>query len=68
MALTLAKNNRACCSHVSRFLLLAVPLFGISLTGCNNTCFLFTSNPPTGTINMFIGNLVGNQIGGVGIH
>jgi hypothetical protein len=49
MALTLAKNSRACCSHVSKFLLLAVPLFGISLTGCNNTCFFFTSNPPTGT-------------------
>jgi hypothetical protein len=56
MALTLAKNSRARCSHVSKFLLLAVPLFGISLTGCNNTCFLFTSNPSTGTINIKAGD------------
>jgi hypothetical protein len=46
MALTLAKNSRArCCSHVSKYLLLAVSLFGISLIGCNNTCFVFSSNP-----------------------
>jgi hypothetical protein len=56
MALMLAQNSRACCSHVSKFLLLAVPLFGIALTGCNNTCFLFTSNPPTGTINIKAGD------------
>ncbi len=57
MALTLAKNSRAHCGHVRKFLLLAVPLFGISLTGCNNTCFIFTSNPPTGTINIKAGDL-----------
>ena len=51
MALTLAKNSRARCSHASKFVL-ALPLFGISLTGCNNTCFMFTSNPPSGTINI----------------
>jgi hypothetical protein len=56
MALTLAKNSRVRYSHVSKFLLLAVPLFGISLAGCNNTCFLFTSNPPTGTINIKAGD------------
>jgi hypothetical protein len=56
MALTLAKNSPACCTHVSKFLLLIVPLFGIALTGCNNTCFLFTSNPPTGTINIKAGD------------
>jgi hypothetical protein len=56
MALTLAKNSRARYSHVSKFLLLAVSVFGISLTGCNNTCFLFTSNPPTGTINIKAGD------------
>jgi hypothetical protein len=50
MALTLAKNSRARCSHVSKFLLLAVPSFGISLTGCNNTCFSFTSNPVWRTV------------------
>jgi Domain of unknown function (DUF4382) len=56
MALTLAKNSRALCIHVSKFLLLAFSVFGISLTGCNNTCFLFTSNPPTGTINIKAGD------------
>ena len=56
MALMLAKNSRACCSHVSTFLMFAVPLFGIALTGCNNTCFSFTSNPPTGTINIKSGD------------
>jgi hypothetical protein len=56
MALTLAKNSRARYSHVSTFLLLAAFLFGISLTGCNNTCFVFTSNPPTGTINIRAGD------------
>jgi hypothetical protein len=56
MALTLAKNSRAHYNHISKFLLLAVPLFGISLTGCNNTCFLFTSNPPTGTLNIKAGD------------
>jgi hypothetical protein len=56
MALTLAKNSRARYSHVSKFLLLAVSVFGISLTGCNNTCFIFTSNPPTGTINIKAGD------------
>jgi Domain of unknown function (DUF4382) len=55
MALTLAKNSRARYNHVSKFLLLAVSVFGISLTGCNNTCFIFTSNPPTGTINIKAG-------------
>ena len=57
MALTLAKNSRARYIHVSKFLLLAAFLFGISLTGCNNTCFSFTSNPPTGTINIKAGDL-----------
>lgn len=56
MALTLAKKSRARCGHVWKFLLLAVPLFGISLTGCNNTCFTFTSNPPSGTINIKAGD------------
>jgi hypothetical protein len=56
MALTLAKNSRARYSHVSKFLLLAVSVFGISLTGCNNTCFTFASNPPTGTINVKAGD------------
>ena len=56
MALTLAKNSRARCSHVWKLLLLALPLFGILLMGCNNTCFIFTSNPPAGTINIKAGD------------
>jgi hypothetical protein len=30
----------------------AVLFFVVWSTGCNNTCFTFTSNPPTGTINI----------------
>src|SRR6266851_171376 len=56
MALTLAKNSRARCSHVWKFLMLALPLFGILLMGCNNTCLIFTSNPPVGTINIKAGD------------
>jgi len=56
MALTLAKNSRARCSHVWKLLLLALPLFGILLIGCNNACFIFTSNPPAGTINIKAGD------------
>jgi hypothetical protein len=56
MALPLVKNSRARCGHVWKLLLLVLPLFGISLTGCNNTCFIFTSNPPTGTINIKAGD------------
>ena len=56
MALTLVRNTRARYSHVSTFLLLAVFVFGISLTGCNSTCFSFTSNPPTGSINIKAGD------------
>jgi hypothetical protein len=56
MVLPLAKNSRARCGHVWKLLLRALSLFGISLTGCNNTCFIFTSNPPTGTINIKVGD------------
>jgi len=52
MALPLAKNRRARCRPVWKLFLLALPSFGVSLTGCNNTCFILTSNPPTGTINV----------------
>lgn len=33
-----------------------VLLFAVWLTGCNNTCFTFTSNPPTGTLNVKVSN------------
>jgi len=56
MALPLAKNSRARCRHVWTFILFVLPVVGISLTGCNDTCFIFTSNPPTGTINVKAGD------------
>jgi hypothetical protein len=55
MALQLMKNSRARWRYVWTLLLFS-PLSGISLTGCNNTCFVFVSNPPTGTINVKAGN------------
>jgi hypothetical protein len=56
MALPLAKHRRAWCRYVWKGLLLELPLLGISLTGCNDTCFTFTSNPPTGTVNIKAGD------------
>jgi hypothetical protein len=55
MALPLAKNSWARCGYAWKLLLVS-PLFGIALTGCNDACFIFTSNPPTGTINVKAGN------------
>ncbi len=37
-----------------KFLFLASAPFAISLFGCNDTCFSFTSNPPTGTIGITV--------------
>lgn len=56
MALPPAKNHRAWCRYVWKSLLLELPLLGISLTGCNDACFIFTSNPPTGTVNVKAGD------------
>jgi hypothetical protein len=56
MPLPLARNSRARCRPGWKLFLFGLPLFGVSLTGCNNTCFIFTSNPPTGTINVKAGN------------
>lgn len=57
MALTLARNTPARCRRNSwNSLLPTLSLFGISLAGCNNTCFIATSNPPTGTINVKVSN------------
>ena len=52
MALPLAKNSRARCGRAWKSLVLALSLFGISLSGCGNTCFFFTTNSSTGTINI----------------
>ena len=50
MALTLAENNWAHPVRVWTSLLLAFLFFGILPAGCGNTCFVFTSNPTTGTV------------------
>lgn len=34
----------------------AAVLFAVWLSGCNNTCFTFTSNPPTGTVEIKAGD------------
>ncbi len=56
MALTLARHARLRGPDLGKLLLLALPSFGISLAGCGSTCFTFTSNPPTGTINIKAGD------------
>ena len=50
MALTLAENNWAHPVRVWTSLLLAFLFFEILPAGCGNECFVFTSNPPNGTI------------------
>jgi hypothetical protein len=50
MALTLAKRNWAHPVRVWTSLLLAFLFFGILPAGCGNSCFVFISNPPTGTV------------------
>lgn len=52
MALPFAKKTSARCLSFWQFSLLVLPWLGISLAGCANTCFTFTSNPPTGTITV----------------
>ena len=52
MALAFVRNTQARCYGNFWILFLGLPLFGISLAGCNNTCFVATSNPPTGTVNI----------------
>ena len=52
MGLTFAENNRPPCRHCWSLAFPAALLFAVWLTGCNNACFTFTSNPPTGTIGI----------------
>jgi hypothetical protein len=49
---TFAENTRSRCPNCWSFAFPAALLFAVWLTGCNNTCFTFTSNPPTGTIGI----------------
>ena len=52
MGLTFAENARPLCRNCCSLPFHAALLFAIGLTGCNSTCFTFTSNPPTGTIGI----------------
>jgi len=52
MGLTFAENHPPLCRTCWKLGFHAVLLFALWLTGCNNTCFTFTSNPPTGTIGI----------------
>jgi hypothetical protein len=48
----LPKHIQAHRSKIWKFFLSGASSFAIALVGCNNTCFVFTSNPPTGTVNI----------------
>jgi hypothetical protein len=52
MGLTFAENHPPLCRTCWKLPFHAALLFALWLTGCNNTCFTFTSNPPTGTIGI----------------
>ena len=56
MALTFAENTRPFCRNCWNSTFGPVLLFAVWLTGCNNSCFNFTSNPPTGTLNVKVSN------------
>jgi hypothetical protein len=49
--MALPKHSQARCTKLWKCLL-EESLGIVLLAGCNNTCFVFTSNPPTGTINV----------------
>jgi Domain of unknown function (DUF4382) len=52
----LAKRSGTRFGGRQNFLLPVALLFGLLLIGCNDACFTFTSNPPTGTINVKAGD------------
>ena len=56
MGLTFAENTRLSCCNFWKFPFSVALLLSVWLTGCNNTCFTFTSNPPTGTIDIKTGD------------
>lgn len=56
MGLTFAESTWPPCRNCWNLPFPAALLFAVWLTGCNNTCFTFTSNPPTGTINIKAGD------------
>ncbi len=52
MGLTFAENARPLCRNSWNIPFHVALLLAVWLTGCNNTCFTFTSNPPTSTIGI----------------
>jgi len=50
MGLTFGESTWPPCRNCWNLPFPAGLLFVVWLTGCNNTCFTFTSNPPTGTV------------------
>lgn len=56
MRRTFARNARSRCSNCLKPSLRVTLLFAVWVAGCNNTCFIVTSNPPTGTIGIKAGD------------
>jgi hypothetical protein len=52
MGLTFAENTRPFCRTCWNPSFGTALLIAVWVTGCNNNCFTFTSNPPTGTIGI----------------
>src|SRR5258708_30157656 len=56
MRLTFDESTRPHCRNCWNLPFRAALLFAVWLTGCNNTCFTFTSNPPKGTVGVKVGD------------
>ena len=56
MRLIFAEHRRRFCRHHRYLRFHVVLLFAVGSIGCNNICFTFTSNPPTGTIGIKAGD------------
>ncbi len=56
MGLAFAENPRPHCRSWN-LPFYAAQLFAVWFAGCHNTCFTFTSNPPTGTVNVKLSDL-----------
>ena len=56
MGLISAENTPQLCCNCWNIPFCVALLFAVGLIGCTNTCFTFTSNPPTGTINIKAGD------------
>src|SRR5260370_9701045 len=56
MGLTFAENTRPLCHNCWNVPFCPALLFALWLTACNNTCFTFTSNPPTDTVGIKAGD------------